>query len=294
MGFASSTIAHRTRPTGGQWQRPLPGVVLLHNGTPTDRERIRAALLYAGDGSCVTGGTALRLFGLRTVPAGLEVAMLIPQQRHRVSTRFVVCERTDRFPQPVERDGLPLAPLPRALLDHTRKLLSLTDVRALVAEAIQRHLCAQSDLLGELNRAQRRGTARVRVVAREIIAGIRSVAEAEMRDLIQAAGIRQPEWNMDLLTTDGQFIACPDAYWPDLGIALEVDSRQWHLSPDGWERTMRRRMELSRYGVTVIHVSPQRIRQDRHGLVEDIRATLAAAKLRQPPQLLVVRRSQAA
>ncbi|MFF9648503.1 hypothetical protein [Streptomyces sp. NPDC014622] len=33
---------------GGPWQQPLPGVYVLHPGPPSDEERLRSALLYAG------------------------------------------------------------------------------------------------------------------------------------------------------------------------------------------------------------------------------------------------------
>ncbi|MEU3653148.1 hypothetical protein AB0E67_09920 [Streptomyces sp. NPDC032161] len=33
---------------GGPWQQPLPGVYVLHPGPPSDEERLRCALLYAG------------------------------------------------------------------------------------------------------------------------------------------------------------------------------------------------------------------------------------------------------
>jgi len=36
---------------------------------------------------------------------------------------------------------------------------------------------------------------------------------------------------------DAVFLAMPDAWWPAAGVAVEVDSREWHLSPADWERT---------------------------------------------------------
>ena len=42
------------------------------------------------------------------------------------------------------------------------------------------------------------------------------------------------------LYVGSEFVAVPDAWWPDVGVAVEVESREWHLSPEDWERTMRR------------------------------------------------------
>jgi hypothetical protein len=54
-GVPESSLMYRIRP-GGRWQRLLPGVVLMHTGTPTARERLLGCLAYAGPQSVVTGG----------------------------------------------------------------------------------------------------------------------------------------------------------------------------------------------------------------------------------------------
>ncbi|WP_043180270.1 hypothetical protein [Streptomyces sp. NRRL F-5123] len=46
-GVPASVVAERCRP-GGPWRQLLPQVYLLRPGAPGDRERLRAALLYAG------------------------------------------------------------------------------------------------------------------------------------------------------------------------------------------------------------------------------------------------------
>ena len=36
---------------------------------------------------------------------------------------------------------------------------------------------------------------------------------------------------------DGEtFLARPDAWWLKAGVVVEVDSREWHLSPEDWRR----------------------------------------------------------
>ena len=40
-------------------------------------------------------------------------------------------------------------------------------------------------------------------------------------------------FNARLLTADGDFIASPDAWWSREGVAVEIDSREWHLNPAG-------------------------------------------------------------
>ena len=61
LGVPPSTIRHRERP-GGPWRRVLRGVCATHDHALTGggSGALRAALLYAGPGSVVTGFAALR------------------------------------------------------------------------------------------------------------------------------------------------------------------------------------------------------------------------------------------
>jgi very-short-patch-repair endonuclease len=73
-------------------------------------------------------------------------------------------------------------------------------------------------------------------------------------------------------------IAMPDAWWPDAGLAVEVDSREWHLSPADWERTMRRHARMTAYGIVVLHFSPRQIRSEPVTVVATIRAALSSVR----------------
>ena len=44
------------------------------------------------------------------------------------------------------------------------------------------------------------------------------------------------------------------------GVAVEVDSRRWHLAPADWERTMVRHGDLGQYGIVTLHVTPHQLR----------------------------------
>ena len=68
-----------------------------------------------------------------------------------------------------------------------------------------------------------------------------------------------PLFNPSLYLGD-TFLAKPDAWWPDAGVAAEVDSREWHLSPEHWDRTRRRHTLMGAVGIIPLHFSPQDIR----------------------------------
>ncbi|EME15882.1 hypothetical protein G419_22184 [Rhodococcus triatomae BKS 15-14] len=87
-GMSGYAIDHRCAP-GGPWQRILPGLVLLHNGSPTQRQRRRAALLYCGEDAVLTGRAALAEFGYSSSESISDVHVLVPHSQRLQSVRFL-------------------------------------------------------------------------------------------------------------------------------------------------------------------------------------------------------------
>jgi hypothetical protein len=283
-GMTRSALAHRLRPDG-PWQRVLPGIYLAQTGTPNAAQREMAALLHAGPGSVLTGQASLYGLGLITTePRRLDV--LVPASRRPGSVAFVEVHRTARMPQRVIREGRRWYALPpRALADAAREITQLREVRALIAGAVQRGDCPLQALARELREGNRQDSGLLRQVLAEVADGVRSVAEAEFRNLIKRARLPLPMFNVRLLTADRTFIATPDAWWPDAGVAAEVDSREWHLRPADWEQTMRRHAAMSGHGIIVLHFTPGQIRSEPMTVVAAITDTLRAGRAR--PQLLI-------
>jgi very-short-patch-repair endonuclease len=280
-GLSRKALAYRIRPDG-PWQRLLPGSYVAHTGLPTAEQKDMAALLYAGPGSVLTGPAALR--GLRVTaaePGRRDV--LVPSSRRPRSVGFVTIHRTTRMPERVVCEGRRLYTLPaRALADTARDMTSLREVRALIAGALQRGDCRLGMLAAELREGQVRDSALLRQVLAEAADGIRSVVEAEFKDLIERARLPRPLFNAQLFAAGGTFIAKPDAWWPDAGVAAEVDSRQWHLRPADWEKTMRRHAMMSRHGILVLHFTPGQIRSDPATVIAVITDALSAGRARPP------------
>ena len=76
-----------------------------------------------------------------------------------------------------------------------------------------------------------------------------------------------------------------DAWWPEAGGAAEVDSREWHLSPADWERTLRRHARLTAHGILVLHFTPKQIRAEPAAVAAAIRAALDAARAGGQPRV---------
>ena len=113
--------------------------------------------------------------------------------------------------------------LGRAVADAVRGLDDLRDVRAVVADAVQRGRCPVRDLAAELVAGPDIGSALFREALADVADGIRSAAEGDLKDLLARSGLPMPLFNAKVFAGE-EFIAMPDGWWPKFGLALEVDS----------------------------------------------------------------------
>lgn len=287
LGLARSTVADRCR-AGGPWLRMLPGIVKLNNGPPSRAERRRAALLYGGHGSVITGLDALELHGMERMPRPSgPVHLLVPARCRRAGAGLVLAERTERLPLAVA-GRWPLAPVARAALDSTRRIADREQVRATLAEVVQRDRCTPADLITELAEGCARGSRLPREVLAEIGDGVRSAAEANARSLVLRSGLPAPLWNPRLYDRAGRFIAMPDAWFDDVGMAWEIDSREWHLSPADYARTVDRHSAMTAQDVVVLHTQPSKLTHHRSEVLDELRRTYRNAGRRPRPLLLAI------
>jgi hypothetical protein len=277
-GMTQGTLRCRTAGNG-PWQRLLPRTYLAATGTPTATQREMAALAYAGDGSVITGPAALRHHGIRAPESGV-ITVLIPARRAVRSTDTVRIWRTERMPRFVIVDGaIRVALAARAVADTARALPGLRDVRAVVADAVQGRHCPAFLLADELERGPKHHSALLRRAIAEVCDGVRSVSEAEFRDMLRRARLPMPMFNARIYA-GRTFLAVADAWWPDAGVAAEIDSREWHLSPADWERTMRRHAAMTAHGILVLHFTPGMIREDPARVGAEVRDAIRAGRAR--------------
>ncbi len=281
LGMSDRSMQYRVRP-GGPWQVLLPGVYLGVSGTPNLPQKEMAALLYAGPRSLITGPVAMLHHGVRG-PHDLDtIDVLVPAARQRSSTGFVRLHRTARLPDRIISSGpVRFAATARAVADSVWQLTSLQEVRAVVAGAVQLGRCTVSQLADKLRNGPVRGSAMFRTVLGEVADGIRSTAEGDLRDLIKAARLPMPLFNPSLYSGE-TFIARPDAWWPEEGVAAEVDSREWHLGPAEFERTTTRRTRMGAAGIIPLHFLPSQIRREPATVVNRIVAALESGRMRPP------------
>ena len=155
------------------------------------------------------------------------------------------------------------------------------------ADAVQRDRCGVRDLYDELIAGPVVGSALFREALTDVADGIRSAAEADLKDLLVKSRLPMPLFNASVY--DGStFIARPDAWWPELGVAVEVDSHEWHMSPEDHTRTLARSRRMGVAQILVLSFTPKQIRSQPAQVIQEIRRTLEGARGRPPLNLRTI------
>ncbi|OKK07845.1 hypothetical protein AMK26_01910 [Streptomyces sp. CB03234] len=280
---------------GGPWQQFLPGVYLLHPGPPTSEERLHAALLYADrqpSEAMITGPAALALYRFAAAPPLLSldrIDVLVPRTRRLRSTGCVRIVRTHEMPKPVDVTGLPVAPVARALADAVAQIGDAPTVRRLLTEAVRGGHCEPAAVVRELNRLRLLTRPHVVDAVDSLLAEGRALAEDRLYEMVRTQGLPEPLWNVDLRLPGGPHLGGVDAYWPDHAVAVELDTRAPRQDDDTlWTEYTAKREHLERLGITVVHITPRKLRDALEQQAVVVRTALMAAGDRAPAAYVVV------
>ncbi|GGU86579.1 hypothetical protein GCM10010275_22860 [Streptomyces litmocidini] len=299
QGIPAAEVAARCRPGG--WQQLLPGVFLLRPGSPTSEDRLKAALLYArrtgavppqGPDAMITGLAALSLHRFSSAPpltALDRIDVLVPRTRRLRSTGWVRVVRAPEPPEPVELTGLPVAPVARAVADAVSGLSDAEAVRGLLTEAVRGGHCEPGAVVRELSRARLLSRPHVVDAVDSLLAEGRSLSERRLYEMVREFALPDPVWNVDLRLPGGPHLGGVDAYWPDQAVAVELDTRAPRQDDDElWTECTRKREHLERLGITVVHLTPRKLREAMDQQATVVRTALMAAADRRPAAYVVV------
>ncbi|TDV35398.1 hypothetical protein [Actinophytocola oryzae] len=263
-GLTNHAIAVRCRPSG-PWQRLLRGVVLMACGRPTRRQRLRAAIAYAGPESVISGIDAMRAHGV-DVPLPPDVLLLVPARRRLASTSYLAVERTTRPPAPVVLADLPYAPLTRATLDAARRAADHEYQQALLTAAVGP--CTVPSLRAELDAGSQRGSAAVRALLTEDLANpdeVTPVTDALAKRALRTTALPPPRWHVPVHDDTGMLLGVPDAWWPAVSLAWDVGPQARHHDPRAWATA----------GVTLVRTDPERLYTNHSAVMDELLAAYA-------------------
>lgn len=277
----------------GVWTRLAPSVYLAGAGAPTDGQLVEAAVAHAGPDAIMTGLVACRALDVPYAPAEPLVEVLIAPGTRVVSTAYVRVHQTARTP-PTWRQGAVTYAMPlRAIVDGGRRLDHLRSVRALLLGAACAGFCSPKELAAEVEEGARRGSGLVRRAADDALAGAWSAPEAEAAQLVRGlvrAGLLPPFLLNPTLLLSGRRIGQPDGWIPGTGVGWQVESRRHHSSDDDFDSTLAVHDAYAAAGLTLLHVTPRRLRRLGPAWAHELRAAVEArarAGHTEPPGLEV-------
>jgi hypothetical protein len=273
----------------GRWQVLLPGVYLTSTDGATLTQRCHAAVLHGGRRAVLSGNAACVL---RQVPGAVDdetVTLLVPEHMRRISNEWCHLVRTRALPDVTLLQGLPVAPVERAVADAVRQAGDLRAARALACAA---RLAVDWELFRQ-EAGRPVPSPHLGQVVRDLEDGVRSPAEGDLHDVVLRAAQRGtfPSYLLNPeVYLDGRLLGSPDLWVVGLGLGDEMDSRQWHEEEQALDRTLLRHEQFRRAGLHLAHVTPGRFSQDPAGHVAHLRALVSErAQLAHPePAGLVV------
>ena len=245
----------------GYLERVLPGVYAVGHSAPSREADLWAAVLYAGPGAMLSHGTAAHWLGLIDyAPRRIEVST--PRKVRSLQSFRVYARRPDLERQ-IHR-GIPVTTIPVTMVDLAATGKPRVINRALGQLDFQRLL--DVDSLLEACGSGRRGAKRLKEAIEEYDPRSK-YANGPLEDAFYVLCTRR-RLPLPTLNTHVHDIKV-DAYWPQQGLVVELDSELAHSSPGRRRRDRRNDLTLRSHGLTVhrydselVHKYPTEVCQD--------------------------------
>lgn len=241
-GLSADAVDHRLRRR--HWRPLHPRVYLVGGHRADDEVKVRAALLWAGEGAVLSGTAAAWWFGMAD-RAPASVALTVGGGRHPRSRSGVSVRRRDLAPEDrsVHR-GLPVTARPLTVLEAAVELGAPGGL--LLDRALQRWVRFPAVYRAYCRNLGSHGSAsagRLLVAAADRSA---SVAERLLVTMLRQAG--STGWSCGFPTVG--FVI--DIAFPAAGVAIEVDGWAWHMDAARAQADKRRQNALVRAGWTIL------------------------------------------
>jgi REase_MTES_1575 len=243
--------------------RVFPHVYRLGDVPADDLALLRAALVHAGPVAALSHTTALAVWGVRDLDHPLHLT--VDHGLKRAGAPGLVVHRRLRFdpgsPQCVERQGLRVTALPRAVLDSW-PLLPVHERRPLALD-----LAGQ----GRITAAQLREalTERSNVGGRRLLLQTIDLMDDGCRSELEAMGVLDVFRHPSIPPGVGQYrVQLPtgavrlDRAWPEVKLAAELDGAAHHTSPEDRRRDLARDTALAALGWVVLRFTYADVRRD--------------------------------
>lgn len=273
-GMSAAAIGRRM--TAGRLRGLHAGVYLLGPVEP-DRARAMAAVLAGGRDAVLSHTSAAGVWGIRPIDDDGPVHVSVPG-RSLSRTSGILFHRVAplRDDELARNDGIALTSPTRTLVDAAG-LLGSREIELALASAERAGLVRGDEMRATLDRHPGRpgvGILRALVSQRAGPTLTRSEAERRGRSLVRQAGLPAPHTNVRI----GPYEL--DMFWPEEGLAIEIDGHAYHASRARFEGDRQKDAWLRARGIEVIRLTWRQITRDPIRTAVQIGQVLALAGAR--------------
>lgn len=262
----------------GSLTRLHRGVYAVGHQQLRARAHTLAAVLAAGPGAVASHRDAAWLHGLR--PGGHARSDVTTTRRGATSTPAIAVHRTTVLPPEhvTTVDGIPTTTVARTLVDLADHLAPDHLAKAVSeAERLQRFdLHALHEAMNRTEHRNGPGHARLRAVLADLAThgtdDDHSKLERRFADLIRRTDLPRPRLNHWI---DGLEV---DAVWPGHGIAVELDSWEFHRHRRAFQRDREKANTLTANGWTVLRYTHRDLTTRPDQVVAQLRTLLCATR----------------
>jgi hypothetical protein len=267
----------RRRIEAGYLHRVHAGVYAVGHPRLTQRGRWMAGVVACGQGSFLSHLDGAALLGFYD-GTGPRIHVTVTSHRR---VEGLILHRTRRLdPDEVTtKEGIPVTTVARTLVDLTELLTEDRLLRAM-REAEYRRLLDLTALNAAVERAHgRRGLKALKRAIATHLPGeiVRDELEHRFAELLRPSELPTPDRNIPVETPRGTYIL--DCYWPEYGMAVELDGRDAHARELGFEADRRRDAALTALGLRPLRFTWQRITYEPEDVLVDLTAAMNRSSL---------------
>ena len=258
LGFTRDAVRHRVER--GRLYRVQPETYSVVPSLKTAAARMMAAHVSCGPGAALSHRAGAAVWDLGPWPTGVIDVSVTRNLGRREGVRL---HRVERLTV-VMKDGFPVTTPMRTLTD-----LAATEPRPFVERGYE-----QADRLGLLDvaelEAECRGRRGSRILKQLINEGreappSKTELERSWLDLCRDQGLPLPSLNVIVHGIE------VDAYWPEYGLVVELDSYAWHRTRAAFERDRERDAKLAAHGIRVLRFTWRQLKDQAELVGEAVR-----------------------
>jgi predicted transcriptional regulator of viral defense system len=215
----------------GAWIRVHPNVFALASVASSWQQKLMAAYLWAGEGTCVSHRSACRLHELEGIRS--DAIELSTPNRRSIRPGIKIYRVNEPLPHSRNIANMETTDISRTLLDLCAVEPS-GRVELALDDALRRGLVSLSYLERRLDRITTKGLAgakqlRKLIVDRRDIAILESALNTKCWRVLQRSKVLQPIPEYKVFSRrSGEFLKRLDFGYPSVRVGVEGNSRRWH------------------------------------------------------------------